>query len=85
MKGVDAAGGPSDGKIINDVTSYEQALDLAKKEERNDLAFTWHRPSKRFIYKPPEKKSGQWVDDDNCNFFIWADSCISSEFTPEEL
>ena len=72
MKGVDASGGPSDGKITSGVTSYQQALNLAKSG-RNNIAYTWHRPSSRFIEKPPEKRSGKWVGDGNCDFFMWAD------------
>ena len=51
---------------------------------RNNIAYTWHRPSSRFIEKPPEKRSGKWVGDGNCDFFMWADSCISP-LTPAEL
>ena len=82
MKGVDAAGG--DGDITNGISSFEQALEQAKASTKNDIAYTWHKPTQRFIEKPPSSKTkGDWCVDDNCVFFVWVDSKIK-ELTPEE-
>ena len=83
MRGVDAAGGKSDGDITSGISSFEQALELAKASTKNDIAYTWHEPTMRFIEKPPSLASGDWCEDDNCVFFVWVDSKIK-ELTPEE-
>ena len=84
MKGVDAAGGPSDGKTTKGVTNYEQALNLAKLSSGTNFACTWNRSSKTFIEKHPSKRCGKWEKNRNCDFFMWADSCISRP-SPEEI
>ena len=76
MRGVDASGGRSDGHITHGIDSFEKALELAKGSTKNNIGYTWHQPSKRFIEKPPSKRAGIWVDNDSCVFFVWVDSKI---------
>ena len=42
MKGVDVSGANSDGRITNDISTFEQALEQAKVSEKNEIAYTWH-------------------------------------------
>lgn len=84
MKGVDASGGASDGPITYEVKTFEDALKLAKESPLTDIAYTWHAPTERFIEKPPSKGAGIWCEDDNCDFFMWANSKVKP-LTPEEL
>ena len=50
----------NDGKIEHNVTSYEQALEIAKRWADTNAAAFWHSPSNRMILKP-KNNGARWT------------------------
>jgi hypothetical protein len=69
LHGVDMQGG--NGKVERNVSSYEEALDIAKRWEDTDTATFWHAPSNQLINKP-KNNGARWGRGDG-TLFMWAD------------
>ena len=75
LDGVDVTRG--DGKIEHNVTSYEQALEIAKRWADTNAAAFWHSPSNRMILKPKNngaRWTGKGIGGEGIGtLFMWAD------------
>ena len=77
LEGVDASGGESDGHIDYDVENEEAALKKILEYKNPNVAYSYCRQSLRLIQKPPEKRIGNWVENDNA-LFMFVDKALGT-------